>query len=70
MWKCKECGANVEMIKTDNITTTYEITKNKKRGKLKAKTKYNWEVGYICSNIFCKNNEEYNKSLEDIAEWK
>lgn len=69
-WRSKKCGADVEMIKTDNITATYEITKNKKRGKLKSKVKHNWEVGYICVNGGCENNQKYNEFLEDISNWE
>ncbi len=70
MWRCKECGSEVVAIETINTTTTYELTKNQKRRKIKNKSSYNWEVGYICSNLDCENNEEYNGSLTDIAEWE
>ena len=70
MWKCKKCGEEVVMIETVNITSTYKITKNKKKRNLKTKMTEGWETGYICNNTNCENNEKYFNILEDIAEWE
>ena len=70
MWKCKECGNEVVAIETINKTTTYELTKNQKRRKIKDRSSDNWEVGYICNNPDCKNNGKYFDVLENIAEWE
>ena len=70
MWKCKECGEEVIEIETINTTTTYKLTKNQKRRKIKDRSSDNWEVGYICSNTDCKSNGKYFDVLENIAEWE
>ena len=69
-WRCKECGGEVVIIETFYTTSTYEISKNYKKGKLKAKEKELWDKGYICNNLGCENNKEYNEYLTDIAEWE
>ena len=70
MWKCKECGEEVIGIETVNKTTTYKLTKNQKKKKIIDRNLDTWEIGYICSNLDCKNNGEYNQYLLDIAEWE
>lgn len=72
MWKCKECGEEVVMIETVNITSTYAISKNykNKKRKLKYKGKGLENTGYVCSNIDCKKSEEYSQYLTDIAYWE
>lgn len=69
MWRCKECGEEVVRIETVNTTSTYKITKNKKKRNLKTKMTEGWKVGYICSYTNCKNSKEYFSDLEDIADW-
>ena len=68
MWRCKECGDEVVIIETVNTTSTYGISKNYKKRKLKKKERELESTGYICSNINCKNSEEYSQYLIDIAE--
>ena len=70
MWTCKECGSEVVRIEVVNTTSTYKITKNKKKRDLKTKTTEGWETGYVCNNISCENNEKYFDVLENIAEWE
>ena len=70
MWKCKRCGCEVTRIETVNTTTTYKLTKNQKRRKIKDRSSDSWEVGYICSNPDCKNTGKYFDVLENIAEWE
>lgn len=70
MWKCKRCGCEVTRIETVNTTTTYKLTKNQKRRKIKDRSSDSWEVGYVCNNPDCKNNEKYFDVLENVAEWE
>lgn len=71
MWKCKECGEEVVLIETVNMTTTWSLTKNKKIKKIKSRVAESWETGYICScTVGCPNNEKYFCNLGSIAEWK
>ena len=69
-WRCKECGEEVVRIETVNTTSTYEITKSKKKRNLKTRVTEGWEVGYICNNPNCKNNEKYFDILENISYWE
>ena len=66
MWKCKECGEEVEMTTVTLIEKTYKLKRDVGFAILKSNsTDERISVSYYCTN--CNSN---SKNIKDIAEWE